>query len=183
LCYTNIVDKFSRSGKFTGIFQPTLPPFKSYCYYITCTMYNIYPVCIVYFCLIILMLAYICFPPSLRGNFCNTKFVYDFVVFSFECHLMYQWQFLPIYHMNFVTTSFNEQMTIFIQCVFIMFLPSNRAMDISVMCILIINAKIWTTSLLFVEQCMHLVYQEIHLKPFLYMWSIKRSKNRKHYFF
>ena len=32
-------------------------------------------------------------PPSLRGNFCNTKFVYDFVVFSFECHLMYQWQF------------------------------------------------------------------------------------------
>jgi hypothetical protein len=33
---------------------------------------------------------YICSPPSLRGNFCNTKFVYDFVVFSFECHLMYQ---------------------------------------------------------------------------------------------
>ena len=32
-------------------------------------------------------------PPSLRGNFCNTKFVYDFVIFSFECHLMYQWQF------------------------------------------------------------------------------------------
>ena len=30
-------------------------------------------------------------------------------------------------------------------------------MDISVMCILIINAKIWTTYLLFVEQCMHLV--------------------------
>ena len=33
----------------------------------------------------------------------------------------------------------------------------------------LINAKIWTTYLLFVEQCMHLVYQEIHLKPFLYM--------------
>ena len=48
------------------------------------------------------------------------------------------------------------------------------------MCILIINAKIWTTYLLFVKQCMHLVYQEIHLKPFLYMWTIKRSKNRKH---
>jgi hypothetical protein len=45
-------------------------------------------------------------------------------------------------------------------------------MDISVMCILIINAKIWTTYLLFVKQCMHLVYQEIHLKPFLYMWTI-----------
>jgi hypothetical protein len=27
------------------------------------------------------------FSPSLRDNFCNTKFVYDFVVFSFECHL------------------------------------------------------------------------------------------------
>ena len=27
------------------------------------------------------------------------------------------------------------------------------------MCILIINAKIWTTYLLFMEQCMHLVYQ------------------------
>ena len=48
------------------------------------------------------------------------------------------------------------------------------------MCILIINAKIWTTYILFVEQCMHLVYQEIHLKPFLYMWTIKHSKNRKH---
>ena len=43
-------------------------------------------------------------------------------------------------------------------------------MDISVMCILIINAKIWTTYLLFVEQCMNLVYQEIHLKPFLYLY-------------
>jgi len=88
LCYTNIVDKFSRSAKFTGIFQPTHLPFKSYCYYVTCTMYNIYVWFI--FCLM-LMLAYICFPPSLRGNFCNTKFVYDFVVFSFECHL--NWQF------------------------------------------------------------------------------------------
>ena len=46
-------------------------------------------------------------------------------------------------------------------------------MDISVMCILIISAKIWNTYLLFVEQCMHLVYQEIHLKPFLYKWTIK----------
>jgi hypothetical protein len=49
--------------------------------------------------------------------------------------------------------------------------------------ILIINARIWTTYLLFVEHCMHLVYQEIHLKSFLYMWTIKCSKNRKHYYF
>ena len=125
MCYTNIVDKFSRSAKFTGIFQPTHPPSLEILL-LLCYMYYVQYICIVYFCLI-LMLAYICFPPSLRGNFCNTKFVYDFVVFSFECHLMYQCQFLPIYHMNFVTMSFNEQMTIFIQCVFIMFLPSNRA--------------------------------------------------------
>ena len=69
---------------FQRFFNPSTP-FKSYCYYVQY-------ICMV-FCLI-LMLAYIlCFPPSLRGKFCNTKFVYDFVVFSFECHLIYQWKF------------------------------------------------------------------------------------------
>ena len=31
--------------------------------------------------------------PLWGAIFSNTKFVYDFVLFSFECHLMYQWQF------------------------------------------------------------------------------------------
>ena len=78
LCYTNIVDKFSRSANFIGFFNPPSLPLN-----LIATMLHV--LCTIY--------MYICSPPSLRGNFCNTKFVYDFVVFSFECHLMYQWQF------------------------------------------------------------------------------------------
>ena len=45
-------------------------------------------------------------------------------------------------------------------------------MDISAMCILIVNVKFWTTCLLLMEQCMHLVLSNnpfkalsIHVNP------------------
>ena len=80
MCYTNIVDKFSRSAKFTGIFQPTLPPFKFYCYYVTCTI-----ICTIY--------MYICFPPFFEWQFLLYKICVWICGIFFWGHLMYQWQF------------------------------------------------------------------------------------------
>ena len=65
---TNLVGQLSLQGFF---YPPSLP--------LNLIVTMLHVLCTIY--------MYIWFPPSLRDNFCNTKFVYDFVVFSFECHL------------------------------------------------------------------------------------------------